>query len=211
MPIVDFPPVDQASAEGVVGVGGDLHPQSLLLAYSRGIFPWPHGKLLAWFCPDPRAVLDFDRLHVGNSLARARRRLSYAVSVDRAFKEVIQACAAAPRPDQDDTWITSAVIAAYTRFHSLGHAHSLEIWEGPELIGGIYGVRVGAVFSAESMFYRRPYASKLAVLELCDYLRHCGLAFLDVQVMTPHMERLGAHHIPRTEFQRRLANSVTAP
>ena len=206
MPIAAFPAPRSANADGIVAVGGDLHPQSLLLAYRQGIFPWPvEGLPLLWFCPVERAVLDFDRLHVPRSLARARRRSTLRFTIDADFPAVLRACAGAPRPGQDGTWITPAITAAYLRLHRLGHAHSVEAWRDGRLVGGLYGVDVDGAFGGESMFHAEPNASKLGLLFLVDHLRARGLDYLDVQVMTPHLERLGAHTMPRDAFLGRLA------
>src|SRR5262249_40888464 len=158
----------------------------------QGIFPWPvEGLPLLWFCPAERAILEFDTLRIPRSLQRARRRTALRFTTDRAFAQVIRACAATPRPGQDGTWITPQVIAAYTRAHRLGIAHSVEAWNAGRLVGGVYGVDVDGAFAAESMFYSEPNASKLALLYLIDQLRGAGLDWLDVQVMTPHIARLG--------------------
>jgi leucyl/phenylalanyl-tRNA--protein transferase len=206
MAIVKFPDPRTASPEGIVAIGGDLHPESLITAYRQGIFPWPVENLpLLWFCPPDRAVVDFARLHVPRSLARARRSNPFRFTIDAAFAHVIRACASAPRPGQEGTWITPAVIEAYIRLHELGIAHSVEAWQGDELVGGVYGVDVEGAFAAESMFYRRSNASKLCILTLVDHLRARGLEWIDVQTMTPHMQRLGARLIDREAFLSRLA------
>ncbi|HYD47528.1 MAG TPA: leucyl/phenylalanyl-tRNA--protein transferase [Terriglobales bacterium] len=206
MPVAQFPDPRSADEDGIVAIGGDLHPQSLLLAYRQGIFPWPvEGLPMLWFCPAERAVLDFAELHVPRSLARARRQAQLELSFDRAFAAVIRQCARTPRPGQEGTWITPEILRAYTRFHQLGHAHSVEAWSGSELVAGLYGVDVDGAFCAESMFYRRPNASKLALLHLVEHLARAGLDWIDVQVMTPHMQRLGARAISRDEFLERLA------
>jgi leucyl/phenylalanyl-tRNA--protein transferase len=205
MPIVEFPDPRSADSEGIVGVGGDLHPQSLLLAYRQGIFPWPvEGMPLLWFSPAQRAILVFDELHVPRSLGRARRQAGLRFSIDSAFAAVIRACADTPRPGQDGTWITAAVVSAYVRFHRLGYAHSVEVWDGRRLVGGIYGVDIDGAFAAESMFYREANASKLALLYLIEHLRSAGLDWMDVQVQTPHLTRLGARLVDREEFLARL-------
>lgn len=210
MPIVEFPDPRSADSEGIVGVGGDLHPQSLLLAYRQGIFPWPvEGLPLLWFSPAKRAVLAFEELHVPRSLDRARRRTRLRFSIDEAFPAVIRACADTPRPGQDGTWITAAVLSAYIRFHRLGHAHSVEAWNGRRLVGGVYGVDIDGAFAAESMFYDEPNASKLALLYLIDHLQRAGLDWIDVQVQTPHLTRLGARLIDREEFLARLERTRT--
>jgi leucyl/phenylalanyl-tRNA--protein transferase len=205
MPIAIFPDPRTASHDGIVAVGGNLHPQTLLAAYRRGIFPWPvEGYPMLWFSPQERAVLEFADLHVSRSLARARRQSPLVFTVDHAFAQVIRACAETARPDQDGTWITTEVVIAYIRFHQLGHAHSVEAWRDGQLVGGIYGVDIDGVFAAESMFYREANASKLALLHLIEHLRARGLDWLDIQVMTPHMQRLGAKEIDREEFLRKL-------
>jgi len=194
--------------DDIVAVGGELDPETLARAYRHGIFPWPvEGLPLLWFCPRERAVLEFAHLHVGRSLARARRRSTLRFTVDAAFPAVIAACADSPRPGQESTWITPPIHAAYTRLHTLGVAHSVEAWRGDALVAGVYGVDVDGAFAAESMFHRESDASKLALLHLVDVLRAGGLDWLDVQVMTPHLERLGARTIPRREFLARLART----
>jgi leucyl/phenylalanyl-tRNA---protein transferase len=204
MPVLQFPDPRSANPEGIVAVGGDLHPQSLLQAYRQGIFPWPvEGLPLLWFSPAQRGVLEFADLSIPRSLARARRRTGLRFTIDTAFAEVIRACAAA-RPGQEGTWITSGIITAYTRLHRMGVAHSVEAWNGERLVGGIYGVDVDGGFAAESMFYREPNASKLALLHLIDHLQSHGLDWLDIQVLTPHMARLGAKAISRDQFLEKL-------
>lgn len=188
-------------SDDIVAVGGDLEPQTLVAAYRAGVFPWPtEGLPLLWFCPVRRAILELDSLHIGRSLARAARRSELRFTIDRAFSEVIRNCAKTPRPDQDGTWITPEMIAAYERLHCLRIAHSVEAWRGERLVGGVYGVDSGGAFSAESMFYLEPWASKLALLHLLEHLRSRGLEWIDIQVMTPHMRQLGAREIPRREF-----------
>jgi leucyl/phenylalanyl-tRNA--protein transferase len=190
----------------VVGVGEDLTPETLIWAYGHGIFPWPTtGYPLLWFCPPQRAVLDFDRLHVPERLARIRRRSEFTFTLDTAFEQVIAACRRSPRPGQEGTWITAPMLAAYQTLHRLGYTHSVEVWDASgALAGGLYGVSVGGVFSGESMFHASPNASKLALLFLCDYLQARGLHWIDIQVMTPHLAALGAREIPRDEFLDRL-------
>jgi len=208
MPIVAFPDPRSADEDGIVGSGGDLHPQSLRLAYHQGIFPWPvDGYPLLWFSPAERAILDFAKLHVPRSLRRAERQSDLRFTIDAAFAQVIRACASTPRPGQGGTWITPAIIAAYIRFHRLGQAHSVEAWRGDQLVGGVYGVDADGAFAAESMFYRVANASKLALLHLVEHLRGRGLDWIDIQVMTPHLQRLGASTIPRDEFLDRLRST----
>jgi leucyl/phenylalanyl-tRNA--protein transferase len=189
----------------IVAVGGDFQPATLIAAYRRGIFPWPIDglPLLPWFCPKRRAVVDFDELHIPRSLARARRKLPFRYTIDAAFEQVIRSCATVPRAD-GGTWISPSVIEGYTALHERGHAHSVEVWSGAALVGGVYGVDGDGYFSAESMFHRESYASKLALLHLFDHLKSMGLTWVDIQVMTPHMVGLGAKEISRREFLRRI-------
>jgi leucyl/phenylalanyl-tRNA--protein transferase len=205
MAIIQFPDPRTASPEGIVAIGGDLHPESILAAYRQGIFPWPVEKLpLLWFSPPERGVLDLAELHVPRSLGRAQRRAPFRFTIDRAFSAVIAACAKSPRPGQHGTWITPAVVTAYSRLHGLGIAHSVEAWCGDRLVGGIYGVDIDGAFAAESMFYVESNASKLAFLHLVEHLAAVGLDWIDIQTLTPHMERLGAKAVGREAFLARL-------
>ena len=196
-----------ASPEGVVAMGGDLSVETLAGAYRRGIFPWPHnGYPLCWFCPDPRAVLDLDSVHVPKSLTRERRKERFTYTIDAAFPDVIAACQLARRPDQGGTWITKPMQAAYIALHQTGLAHSVEAWNAEgTLAGGLYGVDIGGVFTGESMFYHEDYASKLCLLHLFDHLRERGSDWIDIQMMTEHFAALGATEIPRDMFLARLA------
>ena len=192
----------------VVAMGEDLRVNTLREAYRKGIFPWPHeGLPLPWFSPRRRALLLFDEVHAGRSLRKAAKRSGFTFTIDRDFEGVIRGCAATDRPDQDGTWIAPNILAAYTRLHAAGDAHSVEAWEGDVLAGGFYGVDAGGVFTGESMFHRRPDASKLALLYLIDRLRERGATFIDCQVMTPHMEALGAKEISRARFLDLLAET----
>lgn len=197
----------------IVAIGGDLQIETLVDAYRNGIFPWPTDEMpLPWFSPEERAILAFDEIHIPRSLKKALRTAGldasaasdatprWRCSIDEAFAEVIRKCSETSRPGQDGTWIFPEVVEAYIRLHEAGIAHSAEVWEGDELIGGIYGVDSGGAFSGESMFYRRSGASKVALLYLVDHLRSRGLHWLDIQVMTPHMEALGARLISRDDF-----------
>ncbi|MCA1592048.1 MAG: leucyl/phenylalanyl-tRNA--protein transferase [Acidobacteria bacterium] len=208
MATVNFPDPRDATPEGIVAVGGKPRPDFLLEAYTHGIFPWPvEGYPLLWFSPARRAILELDELHVPRSLSRERRRTSLRFTIDRAFDSVIRACAAVKRAHEDGTWITTAMISGYCEFHRLGHAHSVEAWEDDALVGGVYGVDAGGAFAGESMFHLRPNASKLALLFLIEHLRTRGLDWLDIQVMTPHMETLGAKEISRDAFLERLSGA----
>ena len=204
-------PDPRYSRSDVIAVGGDLRVETLRDAYRHGIFPWPHEALpLPWFSPRRRAVILFDYLHVGRSTRKALRATEYTFTIDRAFADVIEACAESPRPGQDGTWIGSEIVDAYIAFHRAGDAHSVEAWRGDELVGGLYGIDAGGVFTGESMFHRAPNASKLALLFLIDHLRERGAKWLDCQVMTPHMEALGAREIARARFLDLLAEAQAA-
>ncbi|HEY3520373.1 MAG TPA: leucyl/phenylalanyl-tRNA--protein transferase [Rhodanobacteraceae bacterium] len=199
-----FPDPAQAQRDpnGLLAFGGDLSPARLLAAYAQGIFPWfGHGDPLLWWSPDPRCVFRTDAVHVSRRFRRTLRRSPWTLSIDRAFVEVMHACAA-PRDDDPGTWITPEMIEAYTSLHHLGHAHSLEVWDEAELIGGIYGVSIGHAFSAESMFSRADDASKVALVALCRTLHRWNFPMVDAQVPNPHLLRMGAIALPRTDFLR---------
>ena len=201
-------PDPRKAPHDIIAIGDDLTPSTLLDAYEQGIFPWPSDEIpLPWFCPKQRAVLFFDEIHISRSLGRARRTLPFRGSIDQSFEGVIRACSIAPRPGQEGTWIFPEVIDAYTRLHAMGRAHSAEVWDGDELVGGIYGVDMGGAFGGESMFYHRPNASKIAILHLVEHLASRGLDWMDIQVMTPHMEAMGARLISRNQFLDLLAET----
>ncbi|MFT5122840.1 MAG: leucyl/phenylalanyl-tRNA--protein transferase [Kiritimatiellia bacterium] len=212
---IPFPSISQMPDWGPVYVGGELSEANLFDAYSRGIFPWPSepGAPMEWHCPNPRAILFFEDMHIPRSLSREAkaRRSDYRYSIDEAFEEVITACSEIERGPYNQSWIFQDVIDAYVRMHRRGLAHSVEVWDGDELIGGLYGMSVGNVFTGESMFHRRSNASKLAVLHLIEVLQARGLTWLDIQVMTPHFERFGAVHISRTWFLRLLTWTQQQP
>ena len=192
----------------VIAVGTDFRAGTLLAAYRAGIFPWPQGNggdLVGWFSPDPRTLLPLERIHWSRSLRRTLRKHPFTITVDAAFPATMIACGA---EREEGTWITPEVVAGYTRLHELGWAHSLEVWEGPELVGGIYGVAVGASFAAESMFHKRTDASKIAFATLAEHLRDSGYAIFDAQVMNPHLESLGCIDVPRSEYLDRLARAI---
>lgn len=195
----------------VVAIGDDLRLETLRDAYRHGIFPWPHEDVpLPWFSPRRRTVILFDELHVGRSLRKAQLRSGFTYSIDRSFEDVIAACAESPRGDDTGTWISPRIIAAYTKLHRAGDAHSVEVWRDGALIGGLYGVDAGGVFTGESMFHRAPDASKLALLFLIDHLRTRGASWIDCQVTTSHMTALGAREIPRRQFLDMLAEEQAA-
>jgi leucyl/phenylalanyl-tRNA---protein transferase len=207
-----FPPPEGASPEGIVAIGGDTSPERLVLAYSQGIFPWPHRDMpLLWFSPDPRFVLSFERVHIGRSLRKSVRSFGYEVRADTAFERVMQSCAAAPRPGQDGTWITADLLQGFRTLHERGIAHSIETWKDGELVGGLYGIAIGKSFCGESMFSRAPDASKIATVTLIGNLRRWGFQFIDCQVYTDHLARFGAEEWPRRNYLAALRRAVAEP
>lgn len=200
-----FPDPAHADESGLLCIGGALDVDTLYAAYSHGIFPWPHeGTPLLWFTPAARGVLDFDDLHVSRSFKRFMRHTRWHLTFDQQFAAVIRACAVVPRPGQMGTWITDDMIEGYIAFHEAGFAHSVECWDGDHLIGGLYGVFVQGIFSAESMFHLKDNASKLCLSGLVERLKARGLTWLDVQMVTPTLEAFGAKEIPRDEFADRI-------
>ena len=198
---------EDADAEGLVGVGGDLSPQRLVSAYRLGIFPFYDDTMpLLWWSPDPRAIFELDSLNVSRRLARTVRSGRFRVTADRAFAEVVEGCAR--RDGEDGVWITRAMVVAYERLHRLGVAHSVEAWQGQELVGGIYGVALGGFFSGESMFSLVRDASKVALVHVQERLRRGGYQLFDVQFLNDHTARLGAIEIPRAEYLRRLRRAL---
>jgi leucyl/phenylalanyl-tRNA--protein transferase len=201
-----FPDPRSADEDGLVAVGGDLSVVRLLLAYRSGIFPWS-VRPLTWWSPDPRGIFELDRFHVSRSLARVLRQKRFEVTRDRAFREVIEGCAA-PGPGRRSTWISREFIEAYTELHAQGHAHSVECWRDGRLAGGIYGVAAGGLFAGESMFCRVDNASKVALFHLVQHLKERRFALFDVQMITPLTRQLGGVEISRDDYLRRLASAV---
>ena len=204
-----FPDPRHAPPGGFVAAGGDLAPQTIVAAYRAGLFPWPHdGVDTLWWSPDPRAILPPDRFHVSRRLARRLRQARFRVTFDAAFAQVIAACAVRP----EGTWITPGMMRAYLRLHTLGWAHSVEVWnrEGA-LIGGLYGLRVDGLFGAESMFHRATDASKIALFALTRLAPRAGMALIDVQLPTPHLESLGCEAVPRERYLELVADVARAP
>jgi leucyl/phenylalanyl-tRNA--protein transferase len=198
--------------DGIVAMGDDLNVETLLEAYSFGIFPWPHPEMpCLWFCPDERGVLDFSNLRINRTLRKFLKHTDLRVTFDEAFDEVIRLCAKTPRPGQPGTWITEPIVKAYKEFFRAGYAHSVEVWRGPELVGGLYGVYVAGSFSGESMFYREDNASKLALVALSLSLQKSGLEFLDIQMLTPVTEQLGGTYITKAQFLERLKTVRRSP
>jgi len=206
-----FPPITNALDDppGLLAVGGDLRPERLLAAYSQGIFPWyDDSSPILWWSPDPRMVLTPARVHLSRSLRKLIRKKLYTVSMDQAFSQVIRHCADL-RMDREGTWITDAMQQAYLELHQQGHAHSVEIWQDGELVGGLYGVSIGRMFFGESMFRLRPDVSKLAFVALARQLQSWSFELIDCQLPTSHLSSLGAQPISRDEFRKLLTHNAT--
>ena len=196
-----FPHAALAEPNGLLGVGGDLHPNRLMLAYRSGIFPWySEGQPILWFSPNPRFVLDPKELHVPRSLKQTIRKKKFRITMDTAFEEVIEQCSIKKREGQFGTWITQEMKESYTELHNMGIAHSIEAWEDDTLVGGLYGVCIGNLFAGESMFAKRSDASKVAFVYAVHQMIAWGIELIDSQVYTEHLERFGAKEIERSEY-----------
>jgi leucyl/phenylalanyl-tRNA--protein transferase len=207
-----FPPPDYADPSGLLAVGGDLSNERLLEAYRVGIFPWySDDQPILWWSPDPRLVLDLKDFKISRSLRKTLKKEVFQVTFDRAFEEVIQACAVVPRAAQNGTWITEEMREAYINLHGLGYAHSVESWFGGKLAGGLYGVSLGKSFFGESMFHVKTDASKVALATLVEKLKSWDFHFIDSQMTTEHMVRLGAKELPRRIFLKRLQSALRHP
>jgi leucyl/phenylalanyl-tRNA--protein transferase len=207
-----FPPPHLAGPEGLLAVGGDLSPERLLLAYASGIFPWySAGDPILWWSPDPRLVLYLGELHISRSLAKMLRRKLYRVTFDTRFGTVISACARMRGPNRKGTWITDEMKTAYVRLHELGYAHSVEVWTRQEIVGGLYGISLGRCFFGESMFSTMRDASKAALVALRDFLSAYDFSFIDCQVPSEHLTRMGAHTVSRQTFLSQLTGALNHP
>jgi leucyl/phenylalanyl-tRNA--protein transferase len=206
MVIEAFPPLSEADENGFLAVGGDLEPESLLLAYRNGIFPWPlRERQLAWFSPPQRGVLFLKDFHPGRTLQKARNRPGWSFSFNKRFDEVITACAlSSHRPGQSGTWITKQMVRGYNEFHRAGFAHSVESYFEGDLVGGLYGVAIGGFFAGESMFFKRSDASKLALWWLVDHLKSLDVSWIDCQMVTPLFRAFGAVEVPRERYTEML-------
>jgi len=208
MPIERFPDPLFSDENGLLAVGGDLHPESLLLAYRSGIFPWPMDEEspILWFSPKNRAIIEFQNFHPSKSLIKLIKQKKYFHTIDKAFTQTIQLCS-----KRETTWITAEMKSAYSLLHKQGYAHSVEIWskETMKLVGGVYGVEVDGVFSAESMFHSENNTSKLALYYLIQHLKKKGQHWIDVQVINPHLKTLGATTLSQKEFLQKLKQSQT--
>jgi leucyl/phenylalanyl-tRNA--protein transferase len=210
---ISFPDPRLALADpnGLLAIGGDLNPERLLEAYRQGIFPWYNeNQPILWWSPDPRAVLFLDELKISHSLAKLLKKPTFTITMDRAFNQVVKACAA-PRQEIPGTWIQPEMMANYAKLHELGIAHSIEVWQDEKLVGGLYGLSIGQIFCGESMFSLVSNASKVALVELVKLLKQRQFALIDCQMLNPHLMSLGAQEIPRTEFLRILRENRDAP
>ena len=196
-----FPSPEQASAEGIVAIGGDLQPERVMLAYRKGIFPWfDSDDFLLWWSPDPRMVLFPDQLKISKSMRTVLRKKRFEVTFNKAFDQVVEACAKVKRFGQNGTWITPGLMEVYSTLHTQGHAHSVEVWEEGSLVGGLYGIDLGTVFCGESMFSKSSNASKVALIFLVKELKKNKYELIDCQVPTQHLASMGAEPISRTKF-----------
>lgn len=206
---LEFPPVATASEDGLLAVGGDLSPERLLLAYKNGIFPWFNDdSLILWWAPDPRMVLFPGKVKISKSMRKVIREGRFALTQNTCFEQVMEHCATIQRKGQEGTWITPEMKTAYIDLHKKGYARSFEVWENGELVGGLYGVDLGHVFCGESMFSKRPNASKFAFIKMAQELGEKGYELIDCQVHTNHLESLGAELIPREEFVKVLQRQM---
>ena len=204
-----FPDPSLANKDGLLAVGGDLKPERLLLAYRSGIFPWySHSDPILWWSTDPRLVLYPEEINISRSLNKTLRKNKFQVTIDHAFEQVIRSCARSKGRDDNGTWITEDMVAAYCTLHRLGHAHAVETWYAGKLVGGLYGVSMGHCFFGESMFSEMSDASKVALVHLASFLKQRRFHFIDCQTPSEHLARMGARLIPRYEFLYRLNNAL---
>lgn len=207
---INFPPVHLSEPDGLLAIGGDLSKDRLLAAYQLGIFPWYEGPEILWWCPDPRFILFPAELKISKTMKSLIRKGHFTFTVNKAFGEVINNCRGVSRRGQDGTWISDEVLKAYTALHGDGYAHSAEAWLDGELVGGLYGIRMGNVFFGESMFSLVSNASKFAFINYVETLKAEGIQLIDCQVYTQHLESLGARMIPRKDFVEMLNQLITA-
>ena len=209
----ECPPVRcDPNPHGVYAVGGRITPQLILSAYRSGIFPWPHENVpLLWFLPKRRMILPINGIHVSRSLAKTIRKNTYQVTIDRAFEKVITGCAVVPRGDGNGTWITDEITEVYTELHRHGYGHSVEVWLGESLVGGLYGLSLGACFFGESMFSTAPSASKVGLVSLVQLLARRQFHFIDCQVHTNYLASMGAFEVPLAKFKRLLEHALSVP
>lgn len=203
-----FPPVEKAEADGLLAYGGDLRTERLLLAYRSGIFPWFNiDEPPLWWCPDPRCVIFPKEVYISKSMQQLLKRNAFNITINQNFTAVILQCAAT-RQQQEGTWITTEIEKAYTELHRLGYAVSIEAWQQGELVGGLYGIRMGRLFFGESMFSKVSNASKYALISYVQQLQKEGVVLIDCQIYTPHLESMGARMIPREEFMKIVKQNI---
>lgn len=203
MVIKSFPPIEYADQYGVLALGGDVEPESMLLAYQNGIFIWNYDPYL-WFAPPLRAVLFLDDFHISSSLNRVRKKSQLEIKMNCNFEKVVRECSKVSRPKQKGTWLNDDIISGYIGLYQMGHAYSIEAYNGNELVGGLFGVNINRMFTGESMFHKETDASKICFCFLVDYLREKQIEWLDCQVLNQHTASFGAKEIPRDEFMRLL-------
>ena len=206
---LSFPPAETAGQDGLLAIGGDLSPERLLLAYRNGIFPWYEGEYILWWCPDPRFALFPEELKINKAIKPLLARNEFDFTINKAFIQVIHQCKKIVRPGQEGTWITDEVEKAFIKMHELGYAHSAEVWKENELVGGLYGIKLGKVFFGESMFSKVSNASRFAFIQYVKHLQREGIALIDCQVYTSYLESFGAKMIPRKDFQKMLKEFIT--
>jgi leucyl/phenylalanyl-tRNA--protein transferase len=207
-----FPPVETADEDGLVAVGGDLEVDTLIEAYRRGIFPWPISIDPSnteipntWFSPDPRGILDFQKIHLSHSFQKFLKKNPFKVTFNKAFPEVITECSRTPRKDQPGTWINKDIIRSYTELYKAGHAYSVDVWREDKLVAGIYGVSLGNFVSGESMFTHEDNASKFGLYYLTEHLTSKGIYWLDTQMVTKIVSQFGGEYISRPVFLKKLS------
>lgn len=210
MAILEFPPIELADENGLLAVGGDFEVESLILAYSQGIFPWPINEQypLAWFSPDPRGILTYENLHISTSLKKFLKKNPYKISFSNDFRAVIMNCAMVKRKDNQGTWITQELMEAYIELHKHRYAYSIEVYLEDKLVGGLYGVWLNQYVSAESMFHTENNASKVAIVYLMEYLHEHGIDWIDTQMLTPAVEQMGGIYLKRAEFLKKLQTQL---
>ncbi len=206
---IPFPDVKGATPEGLVAVGGNLSPERLLSAYRKGIFPWySENQPILWWSLDPRGIIPLDGFHVGATLNKVLKRKIFEIKLNTAFENVMKACAVRRNGSSEPGWITEEMISAYTELHRLGYAHSVESWRKGKLVGGVYGIAVGGLFAAESMFYRESNASKSALAALIERMKERGFTLFDCQMVTEVTKKMGAIEISREEYLKRLNKAL---
>ena len=205
-----FPPVSQANSEGLVAIGGDLHPERLILAYKSGIFPWFSGQIPHWYSLDPRFVLRPSELKISKSMRPIINQKKFELRINTSFREVIKNCKTIQRDGQSGTWITNDIVKSYTQLHEMGIAHCAESWQDGELVGGLYGIKMGKVFFGESMFSKQSNASKFAFIQYVQQLQSEGIELIDCQMETEYLASLGASFITRDYFMKELERLIPA-